>query len=329
METLVKEKPVKKEVDTKSPHIWKKLPLDEKGNIIKNDYSLRSPDNMVIVSYPKMGKTLTMADTPNFLIGDGEGGTNDFRVSNRVNLITPVDIEEKFVKISAGYVPAGIFQTVDELNRANNMKEYWKIRVAFDEARTGADKKQLHSDLLACIKSMKFPIFVVDTITSIVTLNNDTALYEYNLGVKKENRKGNIKRVDEYSGVRYTRNSFNVLKNFIENNAAPFIIWNGHIAPKKKILIKSQEDISAVDIALEGMYSTIFTHKANAVATFYRNDTGCFLDFTKKEESDIGSRCPNVGNRLIKIADIVSDEDLMKFVRPRTYWGEVYPDLNF
>jgi len=316
----------KKQVKKESPTIWRKLPLDDKGNLIKNEYSIIGPRNLVEVSFPKSGKSLTKADVPHMLVGDAEGGTDDFKMSNRVNLLT-YEGDKEFVKISAGYVHAGIFQTVDELNRANGMKKYWEIKNKFDDARTGEDKKILHGELVSCIKSMKFPIFCMDTITSVQDINNATALYEYNLGVKAENRKGNIKKADDFSGVRYTRAAFNVLKDFVEMNAAPFIIWSGHVASRKKVFKKGEEDISAVDIALDGLYSTIFTAKAQAVSIFYRNDKGCFLDFTKKEETDLGSRTPNLSNQVIKIADLLSDEEIKAYKRPKTYWDIIYPEV--
>lgn len=326
MEQVIEKTVEKVKVKPKKEVTFKKLPIDEGGNLIKNEYSISGPRNLVIVSFPKSGKTLSMADVPYIMVGDAEGGTDDFKMSNRVNLVT-YEGDKEFVKISSGYVPAGIFQTVDEMNKLNGMKQYWELKIRFDDARSGADKKVLHGELVSCIKSMKFPIFCIDTITSIQELNHSTALYEYNLGVKPENRKGNIKRTDEYGGVRYIRNSFNVLKDFIEQNAAPFIIWSGHVASRKKVLKKSEEDISAVDIALEGLYSNIFTSKAQAVSIFYRNEKGCFLDFTKKEETDLGSRTPNLSNQVIKIAELISTEEMRNFIRPKTYWDKIYPEV--
>lgn len=303
--------------------VFKKLPLDEKGELIKNDFHIQSPEDLVVVSFPKSGKTLSMVNQKNILIGDSEGGTSYFKANNVVNLGT-FDGEKDFVKLKSGtYVPAGIFQTVDELSKANRMKEYWQTKQLLEDAKP-QDKQKIFDDLTAHLRGMPFPIFVIDTITSMQDLNMQAALAEYNDRFPTK-PKGDIKKVDDYGGVQYTRANFAGLKRFIENNSSPFKIWNGHIKEKKKILKKGVDEISAVDMALDGLLPTIFTHKASAVCVFYRNDEGCFLDFQKKEESDLGSRPMHLSNKLIKIAETIKPgEDY-----PKTYWNNVYPELTF
>lgn len=268
---------------------FKKLPLDENGNLVKNEFEIQSPRNLVEVSVPKSGKTLTKASIPNILVGDCEKGTNYFLMNNVANMLDYEGTDE-FVSISKGWIPAGIFQTVDELKKANRMKEYWELVQKLDSCRDEKEKSKIFQDQLAHLRSMPFPIFNVDTITSIQGLNNAAALYEYNLNVSEKAKKTDIKKADEYGGVRYIRNQFRVIKDFIENNAAPFIIWSGHTGEKKKIIKKTDDEISVVDIALEGIMSNTFTSKADAVAIFYRDNKGCWLDFQKKDESDVGSR---------------------------------------
>ena len=50
--------------------------------------------------------------------------------------------------------------------------------------------------------------------------------------------------------------------------------------------------------------------------------------FEKKEESDMGSRTPFLANRKIKIAEILTNEELKNLKRPITYWSEIYPELT-
>jgi len=301
---------------------FKKLPLDEDGNLIKNDFEILSPRNLIEVSVVKSGKTLTKANQPKILVGDTEGGTEHFKMSNKVNL-TSFEGDDEFIETSKGFIPAGIYQTVDELCRANRMKEYWVLKQQFEEARNYKEKTKIFADLLAHFRGMPFPIFNIDTITAFQRLNNAAALYEYNLGVKPDKQKSDIKKADEYGGVKYIRRQFTIIKDFIENNAAPCIIWSGHIGERKKVLTKSEEDLTVIDIALEGILSTTFTQKADAIAVFYRDKTGCYLDFKKRGEDDRGSRPIHLSNKLIKIADLIEGDERY----PKTYWEKIYPEL--
>lgn len=302
---------------------FKKLPLDENGKLIINNYRLQSPENLVMVSFPKSGKTLCMVNQKGFLIGDPEEGTSYFGANNYVNLNT-YDGKDEFVKIKNGtYIPAGIFQTVDELNKANRMKEYWALKARLDERLPSNEKETIFKDLKQMIADMPFPIYATDTITTLQELNLKAALAEYNARFGKA--KTDIKKVDDYGGVQYIRTNFMGIKEFIENNAAPFKIWTGHVKEKKKILKKAEDEISAVDMALDGLLPTMFTARASAVCIFYRDDKGCYLDFRKKDESDLGSRPQHLANKLIKIADPLKEGDLY----PKCYWELVYPDLTF
>lgn len=315
---------------------YKRLPLDNNGNIIEYSKNIQwGPSNMIITSYPKTGKTLCAVDIPGILIGDLEGGTDDFKASNRVDMKTYTEIGEdgkllpNFIKLkSGGYVPRGIFETVDELRKENKMDDYWKLQTQLSLARSSTEKEKIENDIYEHVLSMRYPVFFIDTITSIQDLNNQATLAAYNDSVAPENRKNDIKKVDNYSGVRYTRRNFEHLKKFIERNSAPYIIWSGHTGMRKKILEKGEQEISVVDIALDGLQSTIFTAHSQANAILYRDDNGVYLDFEKKEESDMGSRTPFLANRKIKIAEILTNEELKNLKRPITYWSEIYPELT-
>lgn len=308
---------------------YKRLPLDGDGKLIKNGWGIKSPRNLVIVKYPKSGSSLSICDVPKILIADSENSNEYFKPNNVANLLD-ANTMDKFVSTAKyGYIPQTIADLVDELKSANDMPEYWKAFNELENERDYKEKEKKYNKLIERINKMPFPILAIDTITSIVDISNTAALYEYNLGVKPESRKANIKKADEYGGVQYVRRKFNEIKRFIENNAAPFIQYHGHIGTRKKILKKSEEDITALDIALDGILSTIFTSQAHAVCTFYRDEQGCWLDFLKKEETDLGSRCLALSNRKLKIAEIMDDDDLRAGKRPITHWNEVYSEIDF
>lgn len=309
---------------------YKRLPLDSKGQLIRNNVGLTSPKNLVIVKYPKSGSTLSLCDVPKVLIADSEGGTSYFRPSNRVHLIDEAVIDQFKSTNSYGYIPQTIYDLVVELNEANGMEGYWKDYWTMENERDPKKKADLYEALVQRINAMPFPILAIDTITSIVKLSNAAALHELNINIKDVGkRKSDIKKADEYGGVQYIRRKFAEIKRFIETNAAPFVQYHGHVASRKKTLKKAEEDISAVDIALDGLLSTIFTAEASSVCTFWRDEKGCYLDFTKKEESDLGSRALHLSNLTMKIADIVPDDKLRAGERPKTYWSEVYPEIKF
>src|SRR5688572_27431608 len=95
---------------------FKKLPLDKDGELLPAEKCIISPRNIVEISFPKSGKTETMCDQPNILLGDTQGGTDYFQARNAVNLLTYTGLEP-FKEIKDGtFVPMGLFQTVDELN---------------------------------------------------------------------------------------------------------------------------------------------------------------------------------------------------------------------
>lgn len=313
--------------------LFRKLPLGGDGKLLESDeFSIKSPSNAVIISVPGGGKTDNMVDIPHLLIGDCEEGSKDFHAKNRVNMRYST-MKEEFVKVKNGaYVPAGIWETVNELNKANRMGEYWKMYVGLEEEKVLAEKEKRYKDIIEFLNDIPFAIFAIDTITSLQELNLDGALEEYNSRISDPSKKKtNIKRVDDYSGVQYIRKNFNGMKEFIERNAAPFILFLGHTAEKKKIIKKSAEDVDAIDIALDGMYSNIFTAKSGTVGVLYRNKDGIYVDFRYRDESGIKARPRHIGNKLIKIADVHEyDEttgDLVK--KGRTYWEKMYPELRF
>ncbi len=304
---------------------FKRLPLDDDGKLLDlGSIRIKSPQNLVIVKYPKSGSTLSMVNVPKILIADSEHGTDYFSANNKVNLLDE-SVESKFAKTkNYGWVPQTIYDLVMELYTANKMAEYWVMKNRMDSERNIVAKEALYNELVDKINDMPFPIVAIDTITSIISLSNSAGLYEYNLGVKPESRKADIKRINDFGGVQEIRRKFNEIKRFIEQNASPCLQYHGHISTRKKVLKKSEDEINALDIALEGVLSTIFTSQADSVCSFYRNEEGCYLDFLKKEESDLGSRPTHLSNKLIKIADILKPGE----ETPKTYWGTIYPEIK-
>lgn len=307
---------------------FKKLPLDQKGDLYPAEKCLISPRNLVIISFPKSGKTETLVNQKNILIGDTQGGTDYFQAQNVTNLLTYTG-EEPFMEIKDGtFVPMGIYQTVQELYEVNNMKTYWELYTSFKESR-GDEREKLYDKLMECMGKMKFPIFAVDPITDLQATFHAAALADYLKQFNPKIPKNSIKRVDEYGGSQYIRRTTFGIKRFIEKNAAPFILYTGHIKEKKKIINKGDDSISVADMDFEGTLSTLFTQQSHANGIFYRDKNGCWIDFQKKDEdADFDSRPPHLANKKIKIADIHEyDKGGNVTKKGKTYWEKIYPDL--
>lgn len=308
---------------------YMKLPLDDNDNLIPYHVRLKSPRNLIIIAARKTGKTDSMIDNPNFLIADCEKGTEYFEGSNKVNLLTfkPLDKTGPFVKLKNGnIVPTGLYQTVMDLRTLNNMPLFESLEKDYEACPTEENFKKM----MEVILKMKFPIFVIDTITSFMKIVESCALFEYNLNLNASTpKKTNIKKVDTYNGVKYIRNTVEELKQFIES-AAPFIVYNGHTKLRKIALEKSEEEISTVDIDLEGSLPGIFSSKSDALGVMFRNNEGVWLDFSKREESDLDARPRHLMGKLFKIADsheLDAAGDLVK--KGKTYWKDIYPELNW
>lgn len=309
---------------------FKKLPINEKGELFPAEKCLVSPRNLVIISFPKSGKTETLVNQKNILIGDTQGGTDYFQAQNATNLLT-YEGDEPFKVIKDGtYVPMGIFQTVQELNKINDMSTYWELYNSFKESR-GDVRLRLYDKLIEHIGKMKFPIFAVDPITDLQSTFHAAALADYLDQFKPKVPKTSIKRVDEYGGSQYIRRTTFGIKRFIEKNAAPFIIYTGHIKEKKKIINKGDDSISVADMDFEGTLSTLFTQQSHANGIFYRDNKGCWLDFQKKDEdSDTDSRPLHLANKKILIADLHTfDKEGNRLTTGKTYWEKVYPELSW
>ena len=310
---------------------YKRLPLTPEGNIIeKKKKILKSPRTQVIISFPKSGKTDSMINQPRFFIGDCEGGTDKFDGINYTDLNRHFSEQAYTVTKWGNFIPSSLYEVCQELYRANNMKQFNKLYERFNDTKSEEDFDRL----LEAIHAMPFPVFVVDTITSFMKMIYSAALAEYNATVDTTKQKTDIRKADNFGGTQFIRRKVEDIKAFIEKSAAPFIIYNGHIKMRKSVLTKTEEEISTIDMALEGQLPLIFTHSADAVAIFFRNEEGCFLDYTKKNESDMDARPRHLGNRIIKISELHSfgvdekeEQHLME--KGKTYWERIYPELNF
>ena len=87
------------------------------------------------------------------------------------------------------------------------------------------------------------------------------------------------------------------------------------------------KEISVADIALSGIQGITFTSKSDANCILYRDSKGVYLDFIKREETDLGSRVAHLTEKKIKIAEILTAEELQAGNTPITYWEEIYKDL--
>jgi hypothetical protein len=323
------------------PPVYRRLPLDNEGNLVQSaDAFLKSPRSMVIISFPKTGKTDNMVNVPKILIGDCEGGTAYFKANNVVSLTRVIpDATGKLpapymITKTGAFIPTPLYEVVQELRKVNHMSKFEALYDQLEQDRS----PDTYKALVELINQMKFPVFVIDTLTHFKNMVDGAALAEFNYFVTDPNKiKADIRKADNYGGAKHIRSALENIKNFIEKNAAPFIIYNGHIKMKKSVLKKTDEEISTVDLALEGALPTIFTAHAPAIAICVRNDKGVFLDFQKRDETDLDARPRHLGGKIIKIADLhqtdengdIADAEGNLFGKGETYWNQIFPEVDF
>ena len=303
------------------------LPVDEKLQLVdQSAFKFASPETMVIISPPLMGKTLSAVNQEKFIIVDFYRETNYFPFCrNKVSAYEPPE-KETYVYLHDGtIITRKFYDIVMELKRANQMQTYKKLREALDMNLPVEKKEKIFKAMKKLINEMPFPVGVFDTLTAIQLMNFRACLHMYNSMVEPDKRKKDIRKVDNYNGTRYTRPNFFGILDFVESNACPFVLYYAHIKDKKSVYNKDIEDLNTVDINLEGLVSSSYTNRMGAVGIFNRTDEGCFLDFVKRIESDLGGRPAHLWNKVIKIADITESPDQL----PRRYWDKIYVDLNF
>jgi len=304
---------------------YKRVPLSDDGQLKYNKkFRFKSPARMIIMGQSLMGKTYSLVNEPKFLIMDADKEVENYpECQNYTGVLQPMS-EETFYTIENDIViPGAIYELVMELREANQMDKfnYWKRKL--EETEDLDEKKKIFGGLKKMLNKMPFPVIVGDSITSLQKLNIRASLFGYNNKVKPENRKTDIKNVDKWGGVNYIRPNFAGLLEFIET-AAPFTLYNAHLKEKKSVLEKAPDEIVPFDIALEGIQSTTIVNRMSAVGVFYRTKEGCFIDFVKRAETDIGARPAHIANSVIKI----SEPQTTPGQQPIRYWKLIYPDLD-
>ncbi|SEW21852.1 hypothetical protein SAMN05428988_3257 [Chitinophaga sp. YR573] len=304
----------------------RRLPMDEDNNIIdRQEFTIQSPAKMIMMGHTLMGKTMTMVNTKKIMIGDTLTETKYFECTNKVHLSVKKS-KDPYKKLKNGvYIPMGLAEVVNDLYHTNCMDEYRKLQQRLDLAHVPEEKVKIFNALKEHIAKMRWPIFALDNLTQLQEMNYSATLHAYNLEVRPDPPKMDIRKVDKYSGVNYTRPNFFGILEYIESYAAPFIIYVAHVKNKKDVIGKDTDDLTPLDVALDGIAPYTITRLMSAVAIFNRNNEGCFLDFNKRTETDLGARPVHLRNKIIKIADFQTDPK----VYPTRYWQEIYPDLIF
>lgn len=310
------------------------LPLDAEGNQISKEPLFRSPKALVEIGKPKSGKTRAKTNVEKMLILDFEQSSSYFEANNIAPLYLPEKDYSATYYAKSYHVPTTLLETIKHLSdeKVNNMAAFNKLRDAYEIEQNAAKAKEIKREIHDLIAEMKFPIICIDTLTNgfknqvwHCALQNYKKTFSTN---KSAQEKTDISKVDNYNGSAWKRDAIAKIKSFIERRAAPFVIYSGHIAMNRDTLSKDQEELSIPDLALEGQSKLIFTSDCDAVARFYRDSEGCFLDFKKVGDNDQGTRCPHLSNKTIKISDLdVADKNGNTEKYGDTYWHEIYPDV--
>ena len=193
----------------------------------------QSPNNLILFSKPKVGKSSLLAELPDCLLIDLEDG------SDYINAI----------KIKANSIE-DIKEIGEEIKKANYPYKY----VAVDTITALEEKCVPFAEKLYSRKPMGKSWFKKDANGD---LTNDSGKMQY----------GNILNLPNGAGYAYLREAMTKTVDYIKT-LAPRVILVGHI--KDVMLEKAGAEFTSSDLDLTGKIKRIMTSQSDAIGYLYR-----------------------------------------------------------
>lgn len=229
----------------------------------------QSPDNLIIFSKPKVGKTSVLAQLENCLILDLEKG------SKYVDAL----------KMTAESVEQ-IKEIGEAIKAAGNPYKY----VAVDTITALEEICIPYAEVLYSKTSMGANWFEKDAKGKVIGPGRGKATY------------GNILNMPNGAGYAYTREAFTKMINYIKT-WAPRIILVGHI--KSVLLEKDGAEFNALDLDLTGKLKRIVSSESDAIGYLYRKGNQNILSFKTTDEVGCGARPDHLRNQEIVLSEMV------------------------
>tara|TARA_R110000822_G_scaffold60323_1_gene150371 strand:- start:5422 stop:6177 length:756 start_codon:yes stop_codon:yes gene_type:complete len=223
----------------------------------------KSPENLIIYSKPKTGKTTMLSKLKDCLIIDLEKGTNKIDAMKvQASNLTELHNIIKAVEASPHKYKYVAVDTVTELEAWCE----WDATVMYMKTPMGKNFNRVQDPKTGELKVL--PKSQWDSVLSLA--------------------KG--------AGYLYLRNSFKKWMNMLLN-LAPHVIFVAHV--KDSHIEKKGKEVSVKDLDLTGKIKMITAQKADAIGYVYWEGEELTISFSSEDGLEAGSRCTHLKDSVI------------------------------
>lgn len=262
------------------------------------------PLDIVIISIPKMGKTVLLAEltkTANAITFDLERGGYDYVEARRIS-VYPDDEEER--------------------NKTDLMKAF---------------ENYINWRNVLLKNKGKYRYLIIDHLSELDALSElgGTYLFMNTIQGKKWNRDEKtgetltprdpdfryISTMGDGHGYQYTRRWF-LEQIEIFRQIAPYRIYAAHVRDKY-IKDGNKEEVIGSELSLTGQLKNIFAAKVTTLCKMVAEDNQRYLNFDVMNDSIVaGSRAPKLKGKIL-ISDMDTETNKLK-----VYWENIYQQLK-
>jgi len=230
----------------------------------------QSPNNLIIFSKPKVGKSSLLAELEDCLLLDLENGSD---------------------YVDALKVKASSIEEIKEIGEEIKKAEYPYKYIAVDTITALEEKCIPFAEKIYSRKPMGKSWFKRDANGN---LTKDSGKMQY----------GNILNLPNGAGYAYLREAMTKTIEYIKT-LAPRIILVGHI--KDVMLEKAGAEFTASDLDLTGKIKRIMTSQSDAVGYLYRKGNTNILSFATNDSVACGARPAHLRNKEIVLSELKDD----------------------
>lgn len=234
----------------------------------------QSPDNLIIFSKPKAGKTSLLAELDDCLI---------------------IDLEKGSKYVDALKVEAGSVQDIKAIGQQiiADGKPYKYI--AIDTITKLEEICVPYAEILYSRKPMGKKWFKKDAKGN---LTKDSGKAQY----------GDLLNLPNGAGYPYLRQAMTKMIEYVKT-LAPRIILVGHI--KDILLEKDGGEFQASDLDLTGKIKRIMTSQSDAIGYLYRKKNQNILSFATKDSVTCGARPAHLRNKEIVVSEMTENGEFI------------------
>ena len=231
----------------------------------------QSPNNLIIFSKPKVGKSSLLAELEDCLLLDLENGSD---------------------YVDALKVKASSIEEIKEIGEEIKKADYPYKYIAVDTITALEEKCIPFAEKIYSRKPMGKSWFKRDANGN---LTKDSGKVQY----------GNILNLPNGAGYAYLREAMTKTIEYIKT-LAPRIILVGHI--KDVMLEKAGAEFTASDLDLTGKIKRIMTSQSDAVGYLYRKGNKNILSFATNDSVACGARPAHLRNKEIVLSELKDDD---------------------